>query len=147
MHIIRHTHIKFTRIWWRYVTRVREAHRTCISIEKNDLQYKLERNFLALKKSRVFSLFPSLWKEQNSYSGEQPQLCVTYAYSPSNAALLSQRVYPRLFPILCFKYEIIQSNQYVVFQYQQSLSQWFSLSIKLISRSQQNVLWNISECY
>ena len=100
MHIIRHTHIKFTRIWWGYVTRVREAHRIYISIEKNDLWYKLERNFLALKKSRVFSLFPSLWKEQNSYSGEQPQFCVTYAYSPSNAALLSQRVYPRLFPIL-----------------------------------------------
>ena len=58
MHIIRHTHIKFTRIWWRYVTRVREAHRICISIEKNDLQYKLERNFLALKKAEFFRCFP-----------------------------------------------------------------------------------------
>ena len=92
------------------------------------------KKFSRVEKSRVFSLFPSLWKEQNSYSGEQPQLCVTYAYSPSNAALLSQRVYPRLFPILFFKYEIIQSNQYVVFQYQQYLSHWFSLSLKLISR-------------
>ena len=92
MHIIRHTHIKFTRIWWGYVTRVREAHWIYISIEKNDLWYILERNFLALKKSRVFSLFPSLWKEQNSYSGEQPQLCITYASSPSNTALLSQCV-------------------------------------------------------
>ena len=58
MHIIRHTHIKFTRIWWRYVTRVREAHRIYISIEKNDLWYKLERNFLALKKAEFFRCFP-----------------------------------------------------------------------------------------
>ena len=74
-------------MWHEWVKRIE-----FIFIEKNDLWYKLERNFFALKKSRVFLLFPSLWKEQNSYSGEQPQLCITYASSPSNTALLSQCV-------------------------------------------------------
>ena len=53
MHIVRHTHIKFTRIWWGYVTRVREAHKIYIHREKRSL-IQTGKKFSRDVKSRFF---------------------------------------------------------------------------------------------